>query len=751
MNRTSKISAILICLSLTLSSLPLPAFSAAALKIPAGRNAVPSSMATLPFNVMRAGAGSSALRSPAPGLGMGFRLSLTKTPMPAQIAPAAALPIVLDQAPRAAAAQPAAAALKAETPLPAGASLSAASPETASSERRSLVDRFKDAAGPELNSDRAFDNSRIPAPGAMLSILPQKIPKNMPPDLVLDQAPTAPDPRQHSGVSIESFDIPGAKGMGGIFSAAPTVLQADPASVADVERALRELVENDPVRYGIPSSELRTIHVKRVAGVGHQADTIYAYFHQRKGAFDMYGGYLSFTIKVLQGKPVIMAAMGQIYPNALVDTTVRFSDDELQQKALERLGPGAQAMGLDLKFAGKQIVYVNGAWHAASLYSVEGLPMPVMIAVDMATGEAFAWDPRAGVQAQEPAAQPASGQVLGRTTAKGPTKPDSSLAERPLPDINVTLGDGRVVTTDAEGKFTTASGLDALAAQFKAILSGKWAKVSNAAGGNLAVSGILENGKETTVTFNPQGMSEQAIAQVNGYLLTTLVHDWAKAHGLDDERLDQAIDVTVNIDDECNAYYTPGYPSLNFFKSSDNCVNSSYDTVVMHEYGHFIDDMLGGIFNGGLSEGWGDIFSMFILNNPIIGEGFLKIPQNGVDYIRTGENHYQYGEDDEVHDQGQAWGGFAWKLRQALIASLGEAAGAALASTLIIPTMLAKARDIPAAMAQVLLSDMDANGNMPHEAAIRAAAKAHGVTLPRSPGVIMTAHLLADWLASRPG
>ena len=85
-----------------------------------------------------------------------------------------------------------------------------------------------------------------------------------------------------------------------------------------------------------------------------------------------------------------------------------------------------------------------------------------------------------------------------------------------------------------------------------------------------------------------------------------------------------------------------------------------------------------------------------------------------------------------MHDQGQAWGGFAWKLRKALIAKLGDAEGAAMAESLVMPTMFAKASRIPDAMAQVLVNATGRDGTILHEAEIRAAAKAHGIDLPQS-------------------
>ena len=171
------------------------------------------------------------------------------------------------------------------------------------------------------------------------------------------------------------------------------------------------------------------------------------------------------------------------------------------------------------------------------------------------------------------------------------------------------------------------------------------------------------------------------------------------------------------------------------------------DTVADHEYGHYWDDMTGGIMNGGLSEGWGDTLSMYLLNNPVIGEHFLKKARpDGTDYIRKGDNTYQYNEYDEVHAQGQAWQGFTWKLRASLMKELGDAAGAALAEALVLPTMFAKATTIPDAMAQVLVNAMKKDGTIMYEELIRATAKIHGITLPQNTGrSILNALAPSSW------
>ncbi|MDE2292403.1 MAG: hypothetical protein KGL53_09995, partial [Elusimicrobia bacterium] len=134
-----------------------------------------------------------------------------------------------------------------------------------------------------------------------------------------------------------------------------------------------------------------------------------------------------------------------------------------------------------------------------------------------------------------------------------------------------------------------------------------------------------------------------------------------------------------------------------------------------------------GIPNGGLSEAIGDMISMYLTKQPVIGRHFLK--GRSPDYIRDGENTHKYDPSEEVHDQGQVGMGFAWKLRLALIASLGEVEGDAVARALVLPAILASNKDIPAFINSVLLRDVGADGTAKHFEAIRSAAAAHGIVL----------------------
>jgi hypothetical protein len=676
MNKIKSTSAWIISLALPLTSVPLPVLSAVTAQTQVFQSAVPGGIIGLPVSVAAPSLGNGSLLTSASSLNLNGTLALPPEPV-----------------------------------VTVGGAAASAYP--------------------------------VAAPGATAGILPRQ--RASQPGVVLDQEPAAPDPRTVRGVFIESYDLPGA---GASFAGnAAARLPADPSDEADVERALRARVDADPAKYGVSSSQLATVHVRRVAGQGHQADTIYAFFQQRQNGVAVHGAGLGFTIKALRDGLQVVSETARLYPNAAPEAVPRFSEEELRAKALARLGPQARLRGVEAGFLERKIVYVNGAWHAASIYLIEDGPAALLIAVDVATGEAFAWEPQSGASASNGPAL--SGALSGRSVEPGPILPGAKIKEIPLGYLEVKIG-GKTYLTDWDGRFQAGPELAPApeGLRLSAALSGPHARVADASGRTLSVDVLVKPGKkDLKVVFNPDSKlsDEGSLAQVSAFYNVNADYEFLRSRRLTTELMDRrALLVRTNLNADCNAFYMPGRPSLNFFKSSENCVNSSYATVSRHEYGHYWDDMTGGIVNGGLSEGWGDTLSMYSLNNPIIGEHFFKRPRPGPeggpgDYIRDGDNTYQYaGEGGEAHDIGQAWGGFNWKVRKALMAKLGAAAGAALAEALVLPTMFAKAANVPAAMAQVLLADMDSHGRMPHQAEIRAAAAAHGVRLPRSP----------EWVAS---
>ena len=555
------------------------------------------------------------------------------------------------------------------------------------------------------------------------------------PELNLDPTPAAPE----APVSWNQVSVPSPRAIkGGLMNKVlgwvlgpgdAVVLPGNPKDEAGVEKALRDLIRSRPDLFSnLSQDSFRTILVKKVTGQAGLADTFYANFQQQKDTVRVEGSYLNFVVKMMGGKAVVVASTAELYPEtSQVDTNGTLNDLQLRGKASERLGTPTNAVD-DLRDLDRRIMYIGGQWRTVQVFFYQKLV--VNVAVDVNSGETFAWDPR--MQAAPNAAQQGlkaapAGEAVGRGVADGPHQPGVELAVLPLAHIQIEEPSGTFYA-DKDGKFTVpGTGTDPV--QLTVRLSGRFATVIDSDHKDLVVTLTAKPGEQLRAVFNPEGSEEGAVAQVNAYVHTTRVHDWIVSKGIDVAQLNKPMPINVNIDDECNAYYTPWNPSLNFFKSSGRCANSSYNDVNYHEYGHGVDDATGGgIKNGGLSEGWGDIIAMYMTGQPLLGRGFLKEGEHG--WLRTGENTYQYNSHDEVHQQGEAWMGFGWTLRQSLIESLGDPGkGAALAEALVIPVFLAGVRDIPSAMQQVLLRDVGEDGKAAHQKQIVAAAKAHGINL----------------------
>jgi hypothetical protein len=122
---------------------------------------------------------------------------------------------------------------------------------------------------------------------------------------------------------------------------------------------------------------------------------------------------------------------------------------------------------------------------------------------------------------------------------------------------------------------------------------------------------------------------------------------------------------------------------------------------------------------------------MYFRDNPKIGEKFFKRPGPATPLvIRDGRNIRPYRQ-GEVHDEGESLMGATWEIYDEMKNILGEATGAAYAAAIVIPTLIfSQPRDVPTAMAQILLAVMHRNGSSQFAEVIRRAARRRGIPLP---------------------
>ena len=135
--------------------------------------------------------------------------------------------------------------------------------------------------------------------------------------------------------------------------------------------------------------------------------------------------------------------------------------------------------------------------------------------------------------------------------------------------------------------------------------------------------------------------------------------------------IDAPFIVNVNLNETCNAFYDADSISLNFFKAGNNCSNSGeIADVVYHEFGHRVAHVRyenganGNLINYTLGEGFADLISAFMRDDPRIGIGFFADDSSKV--LRNCDNTKSFPHDinADPHISGEIVSGALWDLRK---------------------------------------------------------------------------------------
>lgn len=309
-----------------------------------------------------------------------------------------------------------------------------------------------------------------------------------------------------------------------------------------------------------------------------------------------------------------------------------------------------------------------------------------------------------------------SGVVTGNATPGAlADEPGNEPVEMPVYGARVFVPGGGTTYTASDGTFELQNeGEDEV--EVRVDLMGQWCMVQTQSNSPDVVRDEADVTPPGPINFflNPDAL-ETRTAQVNTMTHTTLNHDYLKGIIPEFTGVDSPILSRVNIDNSCNAFYTPGSSTLNYYTSEPgdqpHCPNTAYSAIIYHEYGHFvIDKSLGGQAAGDYHEGIADTQAAFLLNSPCMADGFFGLDQGCLRNIDEPDFIFPVPS-NSVHTRGLAIAGSFWDMRTELVDCLGEEAGLALARELLYNQILVGPGVISgdAATALFTLDDNDAN------------------------------------------
>jgi hypothetical protein len=200
---------------------------------------------------------------------------------------------------------------------------------------------------------------------------------------------------------------------------------------------------------------------------------------------------------------------------------------------------------------------------------------------------------------------------------------------------------------------------------------------------------------------------------LNAYTSIQRINRFTRRFLTDDDTpfLSRSVEVRVNMEGECNAYYTTGTARITLYEAGGGCANlAMINDVIYHEWGHGLDDHTGrqpGVQDGAFSEGIADVVAAYYTGDPEIGRGFVQDAEYG---IRSLENDRFYPADiGQVHREGGIIGGAFWDLRQALMERYGELEGQEKAGHLFFRHLLTADTYHDSYQAVLRLDDDDGN------------------------------------------
>lgn len=450
-------------------------------------------------------------------------------------------------------------------------------------------------------------------------------------------------------------------------------------------------------------------------------------FFQRSGGVRVLGGSVGFSFK--NDRLVMVGSTALPGVRIRAEAPTRLASSRIDASATSWLAEEGYSVAVTSRSADRVIVPIVHPRRTGTP-DIEYV-LAEQVSVSSTTADPGRWDVWLNAETGAPILRKstimfASGKVLFDVPDRHPL---STRSPKPAPLAKHTV-DGVQVVAEADGSVTWATTANATVAPG---LTGTKVAITNKAGSLAADSLSLADGG--TVTWS-KATEEYSDAQLSSYVFANTAKVYARTmYNPNLPWLEEALSVTVNEAQTCNAYSTGD--DIHFFRRGNGCENTGrLSDVVYHEFGHSLhaNSIIDGVgaFDGSLSEGLADMNAAFITDDHGMGKGFFMTDAPLRELAPATPKKWPDDADGEVHDEGEIIGETLWALKAALVAQYGAEEGNAKARK-IYYGVVQRAADIPSSYAEALVTDDD-DGNIsngtPNMCLINDAFGAHGLANP---------------------
>jgi hypothetical protein len=423
------------------------------------------------------------------------------------------------------------------------------------------------------------------------------------------------------------------------------------------------------------------------------------YFAQVVNGLVVDGARLTILVKNTVGSPIVLASSSVSTVTSIQRAFRQLSATDAQ-KIVKRLRPHLSPDGTPVMVAWNGETTTHYAWSFSVDKGTRVDPERYRVFVDATTGSVLEWR-------NEVFFTDVNGSVKAMATpGLLPNQANNPPVLMNLADVTARISGGNTARTNSLGNFTiTHPGTTAV--NVDSVLVGTWANVINDTGANsIPLVNVTPPGPANLVHNSaPVGTVQ---SQVDGFIHTQIIHNFAKAINGAYPGIDIAIPVHVNLASTCNAFYSAS--TINFYAAGGGCPNTAYSTVVYHEYGHFIIDMGHNSPTGDYHEGIADVTASLAANDPCLGRDFSG---QGTGCLRNTYNSVVHPCGGGSHLCGQVISGAFWLTKDQLDITMGAGPALTHIRSLYLNSILLQPDDInPGVTIDVLtLDDNDANLN----------------------------------------